>query len=262
MTCFAQRCRKLGLFVTISLLPLMTGQAQQVPSEVISPQAQVKRRSKSPIYLSDNSDWWSMLRSVDSDQGVPPQEKEAPAGSLTILGVDLENNWQLSQALSRVGPATVVGRGDAATARGQVCYVSEAPQRDVYLIFEEGEVNESFYLFKGGPRWNGESFCTPSKLVSPRVKNNAGLGLGQTPAQVAALLGRPSLTTPGKLLYAFALRQPTPAKDFERARKAHPELSKEELRKNYGSYDLYVEVEVRFDGPKSTYIGVLWSATY
>jgi hypothetical protein len=240
----------------------MTGQAQQVPSEPISSQAQVKPGSNSPIYLSDNSDWWSLLRSPDSEQGVPLQEKEAPSGSLTILGVDLEKNWQLSQALFKLGPATVVNRGDAATARGQVCYVSEAPRKNVYLIFEEGEVNESFYLLRGGPRWIGESHCAPSKLVSGNLKNDAGLGLDQTRARVTGLLGKPSLSSPDKLVYVFSVRKKTPEGDFEKARRAHSEMSKEQLEENYGSYDLYVNIEVRFTRTRTNYIGVLWSATY
>jgi hypothetical protein len=91
-------------------------------------------------YLADDSDWWSMLRADDSDEGAPQQKREPPAGNLRILGIDLEENWDNSQLFRKLGPATTVQRGDAATGRAQTCYRSEAGQGDIHLIFEGGEV--------------------------------------------------------------------------------------------------------------------------
>lgn len=211
--------------------------------------------------LADDSDWWSMLRPEESDRGIPKLKRTPPAGILRILGINLEENWNMSQLFRKLGPATTVQRGDAATSRAQTCYASGAGHGNVHLIFEEGEVTESYYLFQGGLLWKGESLCAPSNLVSASIRNDAGVGLGQTPQQVMALLGRPSLRSPGRLVYVFALQEKTSAKDLTKIRKAHPQMSEKELEENFGSYYLWVEIRVRFQNSKSSYIGVLWSET-
>jgi hypothetical protein len=256
------RGRSLALGAALSLLIVPTGKPQEASIKPLPRIPVVRAGSISTVSLGDDSDWWSVLRSVDSDQGIPWQEREPPPGSLKIIGVDLEKNWQMSQALLRVGPGTIVQRGDAATSRAQLCYVSEHHQGRVYLVFEGGEVAESFYLFSDGPHWKGDTLCAPSGLVSANLRNEAGLGLAETRQQVTALLGKPSLSRTDRLVYFFGVRKKTPADEFEKARRAHPEMSDKELDENYGSYDLSVSIEVRFTGTKSSYIGVTWSATY
>jgi hypothetical protein len=44
--------------------------------------------------------------------------------------------------------------------------------------------------------------------------------------------------------------------------KAHPEMSEKQLEENYGSYYLWVSIEVRFRESRSIYVGVLSSETY
>jgi hypothetical protein len=77
-----------------------------------------------------------------------------------------------------LGKATVVERGDASTGRSQICYSSLGKQSKTYLMFEKGEVNDSFYLFKGGPDWKGSKLCTASNLVTTNLSTASGLRLG------------------------------------------------------------------------------------
>jgi hypothetical protein len=212
-------------------------------------------------YLADDSDWWSMLRADDNEKGVAWQNREPPAGILRILGIDLDENWDNSQLFGKIGPATTVQRGDAGTGRAQTCYRSEASHGDIHLIFERGEVTENYYLFQGGPPWNGESLCAPSNLITKSIRNEAGLGLGETRQQVMELLGKPSLSTPSGLVYFFSLQKKTSAEDLKNIRKTHPHMSEKELEEKFGSYDLWFEVGVRFRNSKSNYVGVLWGET-
>jgi hypothetical protein len=45
-----------------------------------------------------------------------------------------------------------VERGDAASSRNQICYISTSGS--VHLIFEFGEINSVLYLFEDGAAWN------------------------------------------------------------------------------------------------------------
>lgn len=257
-----QSARAYIVAALIFLWPATPARKTVVSARPLSLQDQPTAGASGTRYLRDNSDWWSMLRSADSDQGIPLQEREPPPGNLRILGIDLVKEGQTSQVPSKLGAATTVQRGDAATSRAQMCYACEPDRGDVHLVFEEGEVSKSYYLFEDGPHWNGESYCASSKAVSADLKNEAGLGLGETRAQVTALLGKPSLDRPDRLVYVFSLRKKTPAAEFEASRQTHPELSESELEENFGYYDLWIEIDVRFHGSKSSYIGILWSATY
>lgn len=213
-----------------------------------------------PIYLRDNSDNWSKFPAEEKGKPIPELKRDPPPGVSRILGIDIKHQSEaLGRAIAALGTAKAVSTGDASTGREQICYVSEPKAHNVHLIFEEDEVYADYYLFEDGPHWNGESFCAPSKLVSPDLRNDAGLGLGETRSQVEAILGKPSLRRHDLLYYNFALTKKTPRKDLEAARKANPGLSEKVLEEDYGSYDLYVSIEVDFRGEKSTYLGVSWS---
>src|SRR5215467_6799258 len=97
------------------------------------------------VSLPDNSDWWSQNRTSEPDE-VQPKEREFPGSAFRVLGVNLGEKM-FSQASSRLGKATPVQRGDASTGRLQACYVSLGGQKNVHLIFEQGEVNFAFYMF-------------------------------------------------------------------------------------------------------------------
>lgn len=216
-----------------------------------------------PIYLRDNSDKWSKFPAEDNGKPIPELKREPPPGVSRILGIDIKQQYEsLAKAIATLGRAKAVSRGDASTGREQICYVSEAKAHDVHLIFEEGEVYEAYYLFKDVPHWNGESFCARSKLVSPDLRNDAGLGLGETRTQVESILGKPSLRWPNLLFYSFSMTKKTPLKYRIAARKANPRMSEKVFEEDYGSYYLNVNIEVDFRGQKSSYLGVSWSEQY
>lgn len=187
----------------------------------------------------DNSDWWSLTRAIDGPNIKP--EKRVPADSnFSILGVAL-GDPQGVQIAAKLGKAPIVGRGDAATARARVCYVSVGTSPSVHLIFEQGEVDNVFYLFSDGPNWKGSKLCAKSALVSSRLKTGSGLALGQTRAQVEAVLGKPTVIRPDKLIY-FDSVFITPSDHTD-------------------SYYLNAYIEAHFSNGRLTYLGVMKTET-
>jgi len=102
------------------------------------------------VRLEDNSDWWSGERSLDSGESIGTQQRELSPSNFRVLGIELEGGM-FSHAATKLGKATLVERGDAATGREQACYASTREGENVHFIFERGEVDSSFYLFIGGP---------------------------------------------------------------------------------------------------------------
>ena len=120
---------------------------------LVFPLAGLATQSDDTVRL-DNSDWWSTSRSSDSGEDIKTQERELASPNFRVLGVTL-GETMFSRAATKLGKATTVERGDASTGRRQVCYSSAGPQEKVHLIFEQGEVGYTFYLFAGGPAWEG-----------------------------------------------------------------------------------------------------------
>jgi hypothetical protein len=127
----------------------------------------------------DNSDWWSLNRSADADDSINLEKREFTKSNFQIVGIDL-NDRMFSNAAARLGTSTIVERGDASTGRHQACYVSADGTPSVHLIFEQGEVNFTFYIFSDGPVWEGIDRCVTSKRVSLSLATASGLHLGQT----------------------------------------------------------------------------------
>ena len=204
-------------------------------------------------YINDNSDWWSVYSSSDSDKKTNLQEREILSSNFQVLGIGLDEAM-FSQAAAKLGEATHVERGDASTGRDQACYVSAGSGERVYLIFERGEVDFTFYLFAGGPSWNGIDRCTASNLVSRTVSTASGLHLGLTPPQVIAILGKPSNRRANELIYSLHTKKKTPLTLLRKLRQGHPELGDKEFLEEYGEYDLEVWGDLRFAGSKLTYL--------
>src|SRR6267154_2910383 len=181
-----------------------------------------------PGYTSDNSDWWSYTRRPEAEDEGVSQKREPSASNFHILGFNLSDET-FGKATAKLGKATVVERGDASTGRSQICYTSPGKQLKTYLIFEKGEVNDAFYLFNIGPDWKGSELCTESNLVTTTLSTGSGLRLGQTTAQVRAILGKPSVITGRKVIYSFGVEKKTSAPDFENLKQRNPQLSQEEL---------------------------------
>jgi hypothetical protein len=207
------------------------------------------------VRLYDNSDWWSISRTSDSDESIKTQERELARPNFQVLGVNL-GETMFSRAPAKLGKATTIERGDASTGRRQVCYSSPGAQGKVYLIFEQDEVGYTFYLFAGGPAWEGADRCVASKAVSRSLATGSGLHLGQTPAQVIAILGKPTKRRENELVYSFLVRKKTSPQDLKEARERNPEMTEKDFQANYGCYDLGTGIEAKFVDSKLTYLAV------
>jgi hypothetical protein len=231
--------------VATNILPLDTAKVQTVP----------------PGYTRDNSDWWSLARTFGNEDEVIPQEGELQDSNFQILGLKL-NGETFKKAAVKLGKATVVERGDASTGRSQICYSSPGKQSKTYLIFEKGEVNNAFYLFSVGPDWKGSELCRESNLITTSLATASGLRLGQTIAQVRAILGKPGLAADDRIVYSLDFEKKTPDTDFESLRKQNPQLSQEELHRGYDYYTLGVYVEARFLSSKLVYLAISRTESY
>lgn len=200
--------------------------------------AQSERMIDHATVAGDNSDWWSLTRDSNGPD-IKPQKRVPADSNFSILGVAL-GDPQGVQLAAKLGKTAIVGRGDAATARAQVCYVSVASSPPVHLIFEQGEVDYGFYLFSGGPDWQRSDLCAKSARISPTLKTGSGLALGQTRSQVEAILGKPTTVWKYRLIY-FGVVHVRP--------------------KNSESYDLTSYIEARFSNARLTYLGVMKTET-
>jgi hypothetical protein len=216
---------------------------------------------------SDDSDWWSTLvRFNHLDLSAPKTntQNRAPASrNFEIAGVVTGGN-QIQKLTSEIGKANVVQRGDAASSRSQVCYLSRDNSHEVHLIFEEAGEGDSysFYLFEDGPHWNGSDLCIVSPRVSASLKTGSGLHLGQPISQVKSILGEPSTVLRDKFVYVYEVKRRSTTTDLERARTAHPNISDKELHESFDFYYFIAYIEARFADSKLTYLAVTKSETY
>src|ERR1700716_394909 len=98
---------------------------------------------RKPVRM-DSSDWWSYLRQEELPVHQPNlptqfQSRKPAATNFKVAGITLGETSDFSAVRSKLGKATEVERGDAASGRNQICYVS--PTGNVHLIFEVGEVD-------------------------------------------------------------------------------------------------------------------------
>jgi hypothetical protein len=217
-----------------------------------------------PIRLLDSSDWWSYIRqeempSREPQQRVKFQNREPAVSNFQILGLHLGMD-DSEQIRFKFGEAVDVERGDAASGRDQICYVS--PAGNTHLIFEFGEEEAVLYLFEGGPKWNGSELCAPSRLVSPEVPVTSGLRLGLNPQQVKTLLGNPNIATPDKLVYYFGFKKKPTAKGLAQLRKDNPDQSEAEFHRNFNYLDVEAYIEARFTSGKLNYLAVSTTEVY
>ena len=210
----------------------------------------------SPVFHSDDSDWWSKNRVENSKKGVPVQHREPDGSNFLIFDVRLGFD-EFTQAATKLGPAAIVERGDGATPRRtRVCYVSAEESEKVYMVYEQGEFDFSFYLFADGADWSGSHLCASSKLVSRRSSTASGLHLGQSPDEVVAILGKPSSTRKNEIMYSFAVTKKSSPDDLKSLQKQHPELTLKEVQEHYGEYDLAEGIHARFVDSKLIYLAV------
>jgi hypothetical protein len=235
----------IGLLLSLFSLPL-AGPATQTDSR---------------LHLRDNSDWWSDGKSDDSDESIETQERKLPDSNFQILAIQLGEET-FSRAAVRLGNTTLVERGDGAGGRTQACYVSAEGPEKIHLVFEQGEVDYAFYLFAGGLTWSGSEKCRPSKLISQGLLTGSGIKLGQTPAEIISILGKPSARSEKELVYFVHSKEKASAEDLKRTREQYPQLSEKEFHDSYDFYDLGAFIDARFVGGKLTYLAVLKTETY
>lgn len=167
----------------------------------------------------------------------------------------------MGQAVKGLGRTTIVERGDGAGGREQACFVSAGEGPKTHLIFEQGEVSYSFYLFVDGKTWTGEEHCLSSAKVSSSLATASGLRLGLGPEEVITILGTPSERRKDELTYSLHVSKRYTDKELEVVRKNHPEVSEEDLRKVYGYYDWSAGFECKFKNAKLTYLAVTLAET-
>jgi hypothetical protein len=232
-------------FFTLALSSQLTTQSKQDAANVLR---------------MDNSDWWSNTRTMDSNQKIKMQERRIAAANFQILRIQADEKM-LHRVVSKLGKATIVERGDAATGRNQLCYVSAQGEKNTYLIFESGEVDYGFYLFKSSKPWRGVEQCVPSALVSSDLATGSGVRLGQSQADVISILGAPSAQRKNELVYLLHQQVTLSAEQLKKIQAAHPELSEKELQESYGVYDWGAGIVLRFQDSKLIYLSISVSET-
>jgi hypothetical protein len=282
----------LGVFCFIFL------QLPHTPPPPLIPPFKVSSQPAAPLSddLHDNSDWFSGLRPSGSDGELagkaddsPVQEREIPPTNFGILGIDLSPNM-FKSVEERFGAIHGVQRGDASSGRSQACYVSTNGEPKVHLIFEQGEVDSSVYLFSGGLDWYGSDRCIPSKLVSETLRTASSLGLGLAPAQLIAILGKPSrcqipapFTTSidstlknspypcgyrpvanspeTELFYSFHKTRPLTSQERTEFLRNNPTLTPQDVDERWGTYDWNAGIDARFTHGRLTFLAVSLSET-
>jgi hypothetical protein len=222
-------------------------------------------RQNSSSVRGDDSDWWSTNAEFNnvnfSARAINVQHRELPASSLAVANIKLALGV-VREAQAKLGSAKVVSRGDAASSRMQVCYVTS--DSDAHLVFEEqGEgFGASLYLFKDGRNWNGSELCSRLSSNSQQIHTASGLRLGLTRTDVEGVLGKPSTGSPDRLTYVLEVKKRTPAAQLEKLRQQNSDLSDKDFHE---SFDFYYEdwlVVARFSASKLVYLAVTQSETY
>ena len=145
-----------------------------------------------------------------------------------------------------------MSRGDAATARSQICYASADPKGNVYLVFESGEVQYAAYLFEGGPKRNGRRPLCEVANSYGRTEDGFGVGAGMTRSQVESILGKPTASKGDKLVHFRQVKEKNSPEILRRLRREHPDISNEEFHRDYDFSDLTVYIEVSSPARRST----------
>jgi len=206
------------------------------------------------VRLQDDSDWWSMNRSGDSNGEAKTEQRQFAESNFQVLHINL-GNTMFTRAAAKLGRAIVIDRGDASTGRRQVCYMSDNQDR-VHLIFEQGEVEYAIYLFSDGPGWEGADRCVATKAISRNLATGSGIRLGQTPAQVIAILGKPTQSRKNELVYSFLVKKKTRPEDINAAKQRYPQMSDKEIEESYGYYNLGAGLVAKFKNSKLVYLAV------
>lgn len=227
--------------------------------------APVLSQQKPPSVRGDDSDWWSTTRAEsETDLAAPQtntQHRQLASSTLDIMGIKV-GDGEISRAESKLGPATVIWRGDAASARTQACYL--AGDSGTHLIFEEsGEGFEmSFYLFQDGPNWNGSELCAKLPPTSQPMQTANGLRLGLTRNAVETIMGKPSTASTDRLTYVLRVKKRTSATELEKLRRQYTDMSDKNFHDSFDFYYVDSSVVARFKASRLVYLAVMESESY
>jgi hypothetical protein len=215
---------------------------------IIRPMAQ---SGYSSGYIGDNSDWWSSYAENTETSNDRTRHRMPAASNFRILGITLgdSHNRNFPDVIARLGNAAVISRGDGSRGRSQICYSSTEKSEQVHLIFEEGELENSFYLFAQGSDWSGSDRCVASKLISTSLATASGLRLGQTRQQLETMLGRPSVANEKRSVYLFEVERTVTPLEFKKLHPKSPSVPNETL-----VYSEEARIEARFENSKVTYL--------
>ena len=213
-------------------------------------------------HLDDSSDWWSLIRREEVPAEIPaiqPRNKPIDPANFEIAGIELGGievgEDQFAYLAKKFGNAEEIERGDAASGRDQVCYQSATG--DTHLIFEFGEVEGIFYLFKGGEDWEGSEVCAKSALVTENLSTRSGLRLGLGRSQVEAILGPADAVMGESMFYKREVRRRTTQKEFDQMRKDYAsKLSDQEAHRQFDFVDEGSDIEIHIQNSKVVYIAV------
>jgi hypothetical protein len=212
--------------------------------------------SAQSVRMKDHSDWWSILNEDSRRPNIKQSGLDLGSRNFKIVKLDLATVG-FNDIQRELGRTVRISRGDGSTGREQACYKSPVERAPVFLIFEFGEDQSSFYLFADGAPWKGQSFCTRSKRVSEVLSTDSGLHLGITSEELKMILGKPDAIVGDKMMYSRAVKRKSALERFERQRKEYPEaLSDAQAHNKFDFYTASLYIEAKFTNSKLTYIVV------
>jgi hypothetical protein len=93
--------------------------------------------------------------------------------------------------------------------------------------------------------------------VTSALKTTSGLRLGETPAGVQAILGKPTTARRnGDFVYFRQLSKRTSTVDLEKARRQYPNMNEKEFHETYDYYDASFFIVARFSGSRLVSLGL------
>jgi hypothetical protein len=148
----------------------------------------------------------------------PP--KDLAPDSTTILGITLGQS-NLSNVQAKFGAAKMWGDGDASSAEGKVCYVTQQPD-PLAVIFASnsemapgGEVTAIRVLKRDD--YKDRSRCLPLALRADDISTASGIRIGVNREKVRAILGPPTENRQTQWTYSREVERPIPksAKNYQ-----------------------------------------------
>jgi len=212
--------------------------------------------------IADDSDWWSLIRQEalrpearDVECSTPRNEKPNRA-NFVIAGVDLEHEDPIHSAERKIAkPERLIGRGDAASSRTQLCFKSASERGRYKLIFEQAEIASAAYLIDGGPSWAGSEKCVESRKISAKLATGSGLRFGMTAAEVEKILGKPCVASKDSIEYGFSFEHLLTANERKQIRDKGGHFYVDEPFSWFGT------VRIKFRRARSYYIAILTGET-